>query len=197
MKTIFVIGGIGSGKSTVTRYFAEHGVPTLDLDLVGHRVLTLDAAKKPLIQNFGEDIIGADGQIDRKMLASKAFASPAKTTLLTDITAPLIIEQMNCWIGEQSREGNPFAIVEVSAFDGPKGRYGHLASSIIAVTAPVEVRVDRAMKRGFDGADVFRRISRQPTDDERRLWAQHVITNDGSEEELRQKLNLLLKELCA
>lgn len=195
MNTIFIIGGIGSGKSTVTRYFKEHGVPTLDLDLVGHKVLALGRVKIPLIEAFGEEIIGAKGIIDRKVLASKAFASPEATSILANITAPFIAEEMKSWVAKHSEGEHPFVIVEVSAFDGPQGYYGQLASSIIAVTAPIKTRIARAANNGFDEVDICRRIARQPTDAERRLWAQYVIENDGSLEELTEKLDALWEEL--
>lgn len=195
MKTIFIIGGIGSGKSTVTRYFNERGAPTLDLDQVGHEVLSLDEARASLVERFGEDIIGSDRKIDRKALAAKAFVTPAATKTLTDVTATLIVDHMKKWVDEQSPEDHPFVIVEVSAFDGPQGHYGCLASSIIAVTAPIEMRVERAMRNGFSEEDVRHRMSRQVTDGERRSWAQYVVENDGSLEDLRRKLDLLWKEL--
>ncbi|MGI6104918.1 MAG: dephospho-CoA kinase [Raoultibacter sp.] len=195
METILIIGGIGSGKSTVTRYFAERGAPTLDLDLLGHQALALPEAKNRLVEAFGSEILDESGEIIRKKLAACAFVTPATTRLLSDITAPFIISLMKQWVEEQTEKKNSLAFVEVSAFDGPDGRYGKLSSSIIAVTAPVELRVERAVAKGFDREDVLHRIERQPSDDERRTWAQYVVENAGDFEELTAKLDLLWEEL--
>ena len=79
MKKLFIIGGMGAGKSTARKALVEQGLPNIDLDQVGHDVLLWDTVKSELVETFGEDILGADGEIDRRALAAKAFVSPAET----------------------------------------------------------------------------------------------------------------------
>ena len=79
MKKLFVIGGMGAGKSTARKVLAEQGVPYIDLDKVGHDVLLWDTVKDDLVEAFGADILGADGQIVRSKVAGEAVATPAAT----------------------------------------------------------------------------------------------------------------------
>ena len=65
MKKLFIIGGMGAGKSTARKALVEQGLPNIDLDQVGHDVLLWDTVKSELVETFGEDILGADGEIDR------------------------------------------------------------------------------------------------------------------------------------
>ena len=90
MKKLFIIGGMGAGKSTARKALVEQGLPNIDLDQVGHDVLLWDTVKSELVETFGEDILGADGEIDRRALAAKAFVSPAETRKLNRITLPRI-----------------------------------------------------------------------------------------------------------
>lgn len=197
MKTVFVIGGIGSGKSLVSRFFAEEGFPVLDLDMVGHDALKNSSVKKSLVEVFGDGILDGRRDIVRKILAQEAFVSPVATETLTTITAPHILQTMRTWLKARSAEGHPFAIVEVSAFDGPDGFYAGEASLIVAVVAPEELRVQRAIERGFEAADVRRRVARQASDDERRYWAHYVIENDADLEALQSKVKSLSDEIKA
>ena len=73
MKIIVVIGGIGSGKSTVSGAFRDLGASLIDLDVVGHDILLRDDLKKDLVEAFGEGIIGEDGEVIRPELARIAF----------------------------------------------------------------------------------------------------------------------------
>ena len=70
MKKLFIIGGMGAGKSTARKALVEQGLPNIDLDQVGHDVLLWDTVKSELVETFGEDILGADGEIDRRALAA-------------------------------------------------------------------------------------------------------------------------------
>lgn len=200
MKTLTIIGGIGSGKSTVSRFLSEYGTPVLDLDTVGHEVLFDPTVKASLIETFGPTILDVHGEIDRKVLAAKAFASEASTQQLTALTSPAILSATEQWLAEQEEQGQACVILEISAFDGPDGFYSHLVVSdfdflLIAVVAPVELRAQRAQARGFDPDDIRRRIARQATDTERRAWADQVIDNSGTEAELQTAVENLWRTI--
>ncbi|MDD7369869.1 MAG: dephospho-CoA kinase, partial [Berryella intestinalis] len=90
MRQIFVIGGMGAGKSTARKALVEQGLAYIDLDKVGHEVLTWDVVKSDLVDAFGADILGEDGEVVRAALAQKAFVSPALTRKLNRITLPRI-----------------------------------------------------------------------------------------------------------
>ena len=75
MKKLFIIGGMGAGKSTARKALVDQGLPYVDLDQVGHDVLLWDTVKGELVETFGADILGSDGEIVRGALAAKAFVA--------------------------------------------------------------------------------------------------------------------------
>lgn len=87
------------------------------------------------------------------------------------------------------------ALVEVSAYDGPQGDYGQETDYLIAVLAPEDVRIQRALERGFTEDDVRHRIARQATDEQRREWANFVIENEGSLEDVRFSVESVCQEI--
>ena len=188
MKIIVVIGGIGSGKSTVSAAFRDLGAAFIDLDVVGHDILLRDDLKADLVAAFGPEIIGADGEVVRPELAKRAFVSPEKTALLNATTHPRLIEEAKRRLAGFEEDGALATIIEISPYDGPDGSFGvftDMADAVVAVVAPDEVRVQRAVGRGFAEADVRNRMARQASDDERRRWATHVVVNDSTIEALR------------
>ena len=114
MKKLFIIGGMGAGKSTARKALVDQGLPNIDLDQVGHDVLKWDTVKAELVETFGEDILGADGEIERPALAAKAFVSPAETRKLNRITLPRIEEAFTDRVAELERAGNKAVVVEYS-----------------------------------------------------------------------------------
>lgn len=176
---------------------AERGLPTLDLDEVGHRALYDWALKQSLVDAFGSDIVDEKGHILRKALAKKAFGTPRATEVLNGITQPWIKERLGEWLKAQEAAGAFHVAVEVSAFAGPdelrEVDFDKLI--VVAVVAPVETRLKRAEAGGFDADDISARMSRQPTDAEQREWADHIIENDGTFPELRRKVDLLMEKL--
>ncbi len=116
MKKIFVVGGMGAGKSTAARVLAEQGLKSIDLDLVGHDILKWDTVKEDLVETFGPDIIGEDGEVIRRALAAKAFVSPAETRKLNRITMPRIEEAYTDLLSTYEAEGAEAVVVECSVF---------------------------------------------------------------------------------
>lgn len=188
MKKLFIIGGMGAGKSTARKALVGQGLPYVDLDHVGHEVLAWDTVKDEIRETFGDDVFGEDGAIDRKKLAAKAFASPAETRKLNRITLPRIEELFSDRIDEFERQGNKAVVVEQSVFKNRQGSLAYCADVVIAIIAPLELRVERAVASGFSEVDVRRRIARQITDADRIEAADVVFSNDSTPEVLHDKM---------
>lgn len=188
MKKLFVIGGMGAGKSTARRALTDQGLEYIDLDKVGHDVLLWDTVKEELVETFGEDILGPDGNVERPVLASKAFLSPADTRKLNRITMPRIEELYTDKLAELEAAGCEAVAVEYSVFKNRMTSLAWSADVVIAVLAPLEMRIERAVASGFDEADVRRRIARQITDADRIEASDVVFNNDGTPEELRNEV---------
>lgn len=188
MKKLFIVGGMGAGKSTATKALVEQGLPFIDLDKVGHDVLRWDTVKAEIVEAFGGDVIGADGEIDRAKVAAKAFTTPAETRKLNRISMPRIEEAYTDRLAELEAEGCPAVVVEYSVFKNRAMSLAYSADVVIAVLAPIDLRIERAVKAGWDEEDVRRRIARQITDADRAEAADVVFNNDGTPEQLKEQV---------
>ena len=188
MKKLFLIGGMGAGKSTARKALTDEGLAWIDLDQVGHEVLTWGTVKDDLRGAFGDGVFDEGGEVVRAELAAVAFASPAATRKLNCITMPRIEERYTDLIDEFEHEGKPAVVVEYSVFRNRQQSLAYGADVVIAVLAPLEVRIERAVASGFTEEDVRARIARQITDADRIEAADVVFDNDGTPEELRNEV---------
>ena len=194
MKKIYVIGGMGAGKSTARKVLADQGVPFIDLDKVGHEVLAWDTVKADLVDAFGADIIGPDGEVVRSKVAAKAFATPAETRKLNRISMPRIEESLTDKLDELRKEGYKAVVVEYSVFKNRQTSMANGADVVLAVLAPLEDRIKRAVAAGWDEEDVRRRIERQISDADRIEQADVVFNNDSTQEALAEQVVAWWKE---
>ena len=178
MQVIYVIGGIGSGKSELMKLFRDKDIPTLDLDVVGHKVLLDKVVKDQLVLYFGSDILNIDKTINRKKLAQKAFSSAEATQVLNNATTKAINAYEQQWCNLQEKQGQKYCAIEVSVYDGPSGRFPRKADCTIVVIASQSVREKRLVKRGMSLQDARARISRQVNDEQRIKWADVVLENN-------------------
>lgn len=188
MKKLFLIGGMGAGKSTARKALTDEGLAWIDLDQVGHEVLTWDTVKDDLRGAFGDDIFDENGEVVRSALAAKAFATPAATRKLNTITMPRIEERYTDLIDGFEAEGKPAVVVEYSVFRNRQQSLAYGADVVMAVLAPLETRIERAVASGFPEEDVRARIARQITDADRIEAADVVFNNDGTPEELHNQV---------
>ncbi|MCI9628094.1 MAG: dephospho-CoA kinase [Eggerthellaceae bacterium] len=193
MKQLFIIGGMGAGKSSATKALVDQGLAHIDLDKVGHDVLTWDIVRGELVDAFGDDILGDDGQIVRSRLAEKAFQNPAETRKLNRITMPRIEESFMDRIDELEASGTEAVVVEFSVFKN-RVSLANSADVVIAILAPMDARIERAVASGFDEEDVRRRIARQITDADRVEAADVVFNNDSTKEALYSDVKAWWKE---
>ena len=188
MKKIFIIGGMGAGKSTATRALVSQGLPYIDLDKVGHEVLLWDTVKEELQEEFGEDIFGDDGEVVRRRLAEKAFLSPASTRALNRICMPRIESAYRERIDEIEATGAEAVVVEYSVYKNRQTSLAYDADVVIAILAPLEERVRRAVAAGWDEEDVRRRMAEQITDADRVQESDVAFANTGTQEDLANQV---------
>ena len=184
MDKIVIIGGMGAGKSTARKALVDQGLEFIDLDKIGHEIHSWQVVKDDLVEAFGADVLDEDGNVDRRVLASRAFKTPADTRKLNRITLPRIEDAFTTKLDELEAAGCEAVVIEYSVFKRRSMSMAYLADVIIAVLAPLEVRIERAVASGFDEKDVRRRIAQQITDAERIDQADVVFNNDGTKEEL-------------
>ena len=120
MYKVFLAGGIASGKSTVARILEELGASRIDLDQVSRSVLSpRSACSAAVAKAFGEDLVNpATGEIDRTLLARRAFATPESGAHLESIELPFISDELACTLAREESSGDaPVCVVEVPLLD--------------------------------------------------------------------------------
>jgi dephospho-CoA kinase len=189
MLTIGVTGGIGSGKSTVTKFLDELGAPIIDADKVGHAIYAPDGpAYGDVIAAFGRGILASDGTIDRKKLGPIVFADAGALKRLNSIVHPKMFARMRGMI-EHLRAGGERNPIVVEAAILIEANWQALFDEIWLVIASKERVVERIERdRGLKPEQTEARIRAQLPDAERKKHSSLVISNNGTIDELREEI---------
>ena len=173
MKKIGLTGGIGSGKSYISKAFAQLGVPVFDSDEVAKSLMIQDRLLQQEIVNLlGKESYG-DGELQRDWIASKIFSNPELRTQLASLVHPRVYEAFDLWVKDQT---TPYVIFESALL--LEGGNVALFDSIWVVEAPLSLRLSRLQARGLSRETAMKRISSQWTDEQRRKYADVVWNND-------------------
>ena len=192
---IGLTGGIASGKSTVAKLLGTFGAHVIDADKLGHNAYASGSEAFDLVvSTFGADTIGADGEIDRKVLGSKVFGSPESLKQLTDIVWPAIKKMATKEI-QAVREQNPEQIIVLEAAVLFEAGWQDIVDQVWTMIVEREVAIDRASSRdGTDRTQVEARIDAQISNQERTAKADQIIDNSGLETGLKEKVEKLWLE---
>jgi dephospho-CoA kinase len=195
-------GGIGSGKSTVGAMLSEFGAVLVDADAIVHELqIPGSPMLRQLAEAFGDDILLADGALDRKALAAKVFGDEEARGRLGLIVHPPTIAEMGRRMQSARDAGVPVVVLDIPLLlEGKKRGTGSGSQfpfdAIVVAWVPEEVQLARAAER--DGAtrdEVLARVRAQLPIDEKREMADHVIDNSGSLAETRRQVEALWDEL--
>ena len=191
MKVIGLTGGIGSGKSTVSRFLKELGAVIIDADKVGHEAFKPDTeAWREVVAAFGRQILTPSGEIDRNKLGEIVFANPEALARLNEIMHPRIYAWVKALIEGYRQRG-----VEVVVLEAPLLLEAGWTSSVdeVWVTVAPESTVLRRLKKklGLSEPQSLARIRSQLPSKERIKQADVVIDTDCSLDELRAKVKEL------
>ena len=175
-KIIGLTGGIGSGKTTVAGFFAAKGVPVYIADDEAKKLLYQPAIATKVKDVFGDGVMDNTGLPDRQKLAGVVFADAQKLAVLNSIVHPEVTRHFREWVAAHS--DFPYVIKE-AAILFESGSYKN-CDKVITVTAPVDERVRRVLKRDNSSEDmIMQRMQHQWTDEERLAKSDFVIVNDN------------------
>lgn len=189
---IGLTGGLGSGKSTALAELERLGAATLSTDAVVHELYGSDRVRDAVVARWGAEV-APEGVVDRAAVARHAFADPAERAWLEGLLWPLVGERVLAF-RERCQQLDPrpvAAVVETPLLfeAGMEGAY----DATIAVIADEDVRSARAAERGHESVD--ERAARQLSQDEKAARATYVVRNDGSVDDLRSELAVILGRL--
>jgi len=187
-------GGIGSGKSTVAKILSELGAVVIDADAIAKEVLEPgQLGYENVMLAFGESVLDASGNIDRKKLANLVFQDAEKLLKLESIVHPAVIARVS-----EIRESLPETSIVV--YDTPllvEKQLQDQFEKVLIVSADEDIRKERLVQRGLDLADIEARMANQATDIQRSAVANFVIINNGSTKELREEVAKVWQQLSA
>jgi len=188
-------GGIASGKSTVLRILGDLGCRIIDADsIVASLYRPGKAGYEALIRDYGRGILAADGEIDRKKLASIAFSAPTEAARLNALIHPLVIaEQTRLMDAADAAGDDAIYVVEATLLLESGGR--ERFDRIIVVDVPFEIQVDRAVGRGMLREDEVKRIEHQMQREKRLAAADYVIDNTGEPVDTQRRVEEVFREL--
>lgn len=193
MLKVGLTGGIGAGKSEVSRLLVEHGAVLIDADRIAREVVAPGTpGLAAVVEEFGEDVLAADGSLDRPRLGSIVFADPERLAVLNSIVHPLV--------GARSRELEDAAADDaVVVHDVPlltENGLAPLYDLVIVVDADPGTQLDRLLRlRGMTEDDARARMAAQATREQRRAIADIVIDNDVPLDELRRRVKDVWEDL--
>ncbi|MEU7885341.1 dephospho-CoA kinase [Microbispora bryophytorum] len=195
MLKVGLTGGIGSGKSEVSRRLAARGAVVVDADKIAREVVEPGTpGLAEIVEAFGEGVLRPDGTLDRERLGAIVFTDAEKLKVLNGIVHPKVGERSE----QLQREAPDDAVV---VYDVPLLAENNLAARydvVIVVDTPDEVRLERLLRlRGMREADARARIAAQASREERLRIADIVIGNEGSLGDLDAEVDKVWQDLSA
>jgi len=193
MKVIGLTGGIGSGKSTVSRFLVELGAVIIDADKLGHEALRNPEIRQEIIATFGETVLTPDGDVDRARLGEMVFGNAEALARLNQIVHPWILDVIRALLEEYRRRG---VVVVLEAPLLVETGATSLVDQVWVTVAPESTVLKRLKERsGLSEAETLARIRSQISSEERVKHANVIINNDGSLDELKAKVEELWRKL--
>jgi dephospho-CoA kinase len=190
MLVVVLTGGIGSGKTVASQFFGRRGALVIDLDEVASRVMQPGSpVLASVAHEFGSQVVRSDGSLDRGELARVCFVDQEAVQRLDAIVHPAVERAVILMLDDAGLAASPPSVVVLEVpllAEAPQ--FVSFGDVVLAISAPEDMRIERAVARGMDRSDVSRRASVQESDEARAALAAVVIENDGTLEEFLAQL---------
>lgn len=186
---VALTGGIASGKSAACARFAEHGIAVHDADVAAREVVRHgEPAFDDIVQHFGPSVVGADGELDRRILRERVFADPAERKALEAIVHP----RVRAWLRTKvDADRGPYCILAIPLLAETWPQYAWV-DRVVVIDATPELQINRLMLRDRIDAELARAmLDAQATREQRLRMADDVIDNSGQLQHLHEQIDAL------
>lgn len=182
MVKVGLTGGIGSGKTTVSNFLLDYGIPVYNSDSKGKTLMNTNLElKNNIVSIFGERVYD-NGILNTNLLSSIVFNDSTKIEQLNNLVHPKVAQDFNQWVGKNN---NKPILVKEAAILIESGAYLNM-DKIILVVSEKSTRINRVSKRDNSDLDsIEKRINHQLTDNEKIKYADYIIENNSSLEHLK------------
>lgn len=194
MKIIGLTGSIGTGKSTVANYLKESNISVINLDDIAHQtILKGSKAYNNIVNEFGNEILDENGEIDRKQLGVIVFDDVDKLEKLNSFTHPEVLETLAKQIAINEKSGEPFIVVEVPLLF--ELNLERLFDEIVVVFTPLDKQVERVRKRdNISEEEAIKRINLQIPVDKKISDKVLVVDNSKGLPYLKEQVDKLVNQ---
>lgn len=187
-------GGIGSGKSTVSKIFLSMGLKVFDADLIAKNILESDTTKEEIKERLGKEFVNLkDNSVEKNLLKTEVFNKPEKLKILNSIVHPKVLKIY------KDLSSKYFQSHEIVIFDVPllfEVNLEMYCNKVIVVDIGSELQIERIKRRdGINEELINKIVSNQISRDERNLKADIIIENNGTLEELEIKVKKIIYDI--
>lgn len=182
MFTVGLTGGVAAGKSTATNFFIDKGITVVDADTISRNLqLRGEEGYEKIVEKFSDDILGSNGEIDRKKIRELAFSDPKNKKWLEDLMHPIIRDKV---INQFEKVESAWAI-----YSAPLWSRKNKFNRTLVIDAPKDVQLQRIIARDNCTKEVAEQvITQQISSTERNCYATDLIVNDSSLKDFENKL---------
>ncbi|MEK9619667.1 MAG: dephospho-CoA kinase [Flavobacteriales bacterium] len=192
MVKVGLTGGIGSGKTTVSNFLLEYGIPVYNSDSLGKKLMNTNLELiNDIVNIFGESVYN-NGILNTNLLSSIVFSDAEKIKQLNNLVHPKVAEDFKQWV---EKNNNQPILVKEAAILIESGAYLDM-DKIILVISKKSNRINRVSKRdNSDLESIEKRINFQLTDDEKIKYADYIIENNSSLDDLKNEVLRVINEI--
>lgn len=194
MLRIGLTGSIGCGKSSLSNILKKHNIPIIDADIKGREIYEDKELLKAIEEAFGSSVINENGTLNRKNLGKIVFSDDDKLQKLNSLTHPVIRRMINEDLDEYEKRGEKMVVIDAALL--LEAGFTSMIDTIIVVTCSEPVQLQRVILRdNCSEEDAMGRIKSQMPQKEKVKYAEFVVDNSGTLNQLEKEAEELIRKL--
>lgn len=194
MLKVGLTGSIGCGKSSLSNILKKYDIPIIDADIKGREIYENKELLRDIEKNFGSSVINKDGTLNRKNLGKIVFNDDYKLEKLNSLTHPVIQNMIKDDLNKYEKFGKKIAVVDAALLI--EAGFMNILDTLVVVTCSEEVQLQRVVLRdNCSEEDAMGRIKSQMPQDEKVKYAEFVVDNSGTIEQLEKEAEKLINSL--